>query len=69
MDGLCFGVGGLYWVIWASKACAAHSGAAVRIFSRRLLTWKQRDWICLSQVGSGSRAGGDTRKWLVSGAI
>lgn len=49
-----------YWVIWVSMACAAHSGAAWRIFSKRLLTWKQRDWICLSHVGRGSRAG---RQW------
>lgn len=45
-----------YWVIWVSIACAAHSGAARRIFSKRLLTWKHRDWICLSHVGRGSRA-------------
>lgn len=45
-----------YWVIWVSIACAAHSGAATRIFSKRLLTWKHRDWICLSHVGRGSRA-------------
>lgn len=50
------GRGGVYWVIWASKACAAHSGAACRIFSRRLFTWKHKDWICLSHVGRGSRA-------------
>lgn len=48
--------GDVYWVIWVSIACAAHSGAAWRIFSKRLLTWKHRDWICLSQVGRGSRA-------------
>lgn len=48
--------GRVHWVICVSIAWAAHSGAAWRIFSRRLLTWKQRDWICLSQVGSGSRA-------------
>lgn len=51
--------GDVYWVIWVSIACAAHSGAAWRIFSRRLLTWKHRDWICLSQVGRGSRAARD----------
>lgn len=46
----------VHWDIWVSIACAAHSGAACRIFSRRLLTWKHRDWICLSHVGRGSRA-------------
>lgn len=51
----------VYWVIWVSIACAAHSGAAVRIFSNRLLTWKHRDWICLSHVGRGSRAARDKR--------
>lgn len=48
----------VYWDIWASIACAVHSGAAWLIFSSRLFTWKQSDWICLSQVGSGSRADG-----------
>lgn len=61
-----FGGGGsaedVYWVIWDSKACAAHSGAAWRIFSKRLLTWKHRDWICLSHVGRGSRAARDKIK-------
>lgn len=47
---------GPYWDIWASMACAVHSGAAWLIFSSRLLTWKHNDWICLSQVGRGSRA-------------
>lgn len=46
----------VYWDIWASIACAVHSGAAWLIFSSKLFTWKQSDWICLSQVGSGSRA-------------
>lgn len=58
-------VGGVYWVIWDSRAWAAHSGAAARIFSRRLLTWKHRDWICLSQVGRASRA---VRTWKVERA-
>lgn len=46
----------VYWAIWASIACAVHSGAVWLIFSKRLLTWKQSDWICLSHVGKASRA-------------
>lgn len=45
-----------HWAIWASMACAVHSGAVWLIFSSRLFTWKHSDWICLSQVGKASRA-------------
>lgn len=45
-----------HWAICASMACAVHSGAVWLIFSRRLFTWKQSDWICLSHVGRASRA-------------
>lgn len=55
----------IYWVIWASMAWAVHSGAAAVIFSSRLFTWKHRDWICLSQVGRGSRA--ERQRWRGGG--
>ncbi len=44
-----------HWLTF-SIAFVAHSGLCWPIFSMIELTWKHRLWICLSQLGSASRA-------------